>query len=209
MIDIEIIKENYSKMSDVQLFAIAKADGHDLTEEAFELLKGEFKKRSLDYSYIESAEQTKASIYAKKIQMVRDSVGNDFEKALWKFILDEKEKGTANADVLKGIEERGLDEEKAMLMLNGLKLKLVEIINHNDNKMVIGGIAFVAGIFITFLTYSQAKINGGTYFIAWGAVVFGGIRFFTGMSEKRKYKRFLVKTEQEENNFEESFPRHQ
>ena len=208
MIDIEIIKENYSNMSDVQLFAIAKADGHDLTVEAFELLKGEFKKRSLDYSYIESAEQTKASIYAQKIQMVRDSVGDDFEKALWKYILEEKEKGTANADILKGIEERGLDEENVRLMLNGLKLKLIEIINHKDNKMSIGGIAFVAGIFITFLTYSQAKIAGGAYFIAWGAVVFGGIRFFTGMSEKRKYKRVLVKTEQEENNSGASYPGH-
>ena len=74
MIDKAIIRDNYARMPDGQLIAIAKEDGHDLTPEAFQILKEEFRKRNLDDGYIASAEQTKISIHEAKIQRVKDTL---------------------------------------------------------------------------------------------------------------------------------------
>ena len=64
--------------------------------------------------------------------------------------------------------------------------------------MLAGGISCLAGIFITFLTYSSAMSSGGTYIVTWGAILFGAIGFFSGLSEKGKYKRMLENMEKNE-----------
>ena len=38
----------------------------------------------------------------------------------------------------------------------------------------------VGGIVVTLVTYNAAS-NGGTYIIAWGAILFGGIQFLKGL----------------------------
>ena len=46
--------------------------------------------------------------------------------------------------------------------------------------MLVGGLWCLGGIAVTVLTYSAAS-GGGTYFVAWGAIVFGAIQFFRGL----------------------------
>ena len=193
MIDTAIIRENYSNMLDVQLIDIAKNDAHELTPVGFQILKDEFKKRKLDYALIESAEETKISIHQEKIQKVKDSVANDFLKAIWKYVLEEKENGTLDSDIMKGLRERGLDEPHSFLIVSGVKSKLKELIDHLNTKMLVGGASFLIGTFVTVLTYTAVMSTGGSFIIAWGAILFGAIRFFTGFSEKEKYKRLLEK----------------
>ncbi|HEV2176083.1 MAG TPA: hypothetical protein VGW33_02620 [Terriglobia bacterium] len=48
-------------------------------------------------------------------------------------------------------------------------------------NMLRGGLWCVGGIVVTVATYSAAASGGGTYFVAWGAILFGGIQFFKGM----------------------------
>lgn len=199
MIDTAMIRENYANMQDGQLIAIANQDGHVLTPEAFQILREEFKKRNLDYSHIESAEQTKIQIHEDKIQKIKESVADDFLKEIWKYIFDEKEKGASNEIILKGLQERGVDEPHSSQMLTNFPAKVKEIIGRSDTKMIGGGLSFIIGIFVTLGTYSQAMTSGGTYIVAWGAVVFGAIGFFSGSAEKSKYKRLLNKIEEQEN----------
>ena len=48
--------------------------------------------------------------------------------------------------------------------------------------MVIGLVLLVVGVVITAVTHDQAESNGGgTYIIAYGPMVVGGIRFFQGL----------------------------
>ena len=192
MIDSAIIRENYSNMADGQLIAIAVHEAQDLTPAAFEILKDEFRKRKLDNSYIETAEQTKISIHEEKIQKVKDSVADDFLQSIWKYVLEEKENGTPDKEVLSGLEERGLDEPHSLLMLSSLPDKLKEMIDRMDTKMWVGGASFIIGTLVTVYTYNSAQSNGGYFYVAWGAIIFGVIRFFTGLSEKVKYKRLLA-----------------
>ncbi len=49
--------------------------------------------------------------------------------------------------------------------------------------MVIGGLVCVIGIVITVASYTSASNDphGGTYVVAWGAILFGGIQFCRGI----------------------------
>jgi hypothetical protein len=200
MISTETIKENYARMPDGRLVDIAVNDAHNLTPEAFQILKAEFKKRRLDYSYMESAEQTKADMQEEKVRKIKESVGDALSKETWKYIFEEKENGTPDSTIVKGLQQMGVEEQQAVSLLATIQPKLTGLISESDNQMLIGGLCFTVGSLVTFFTYSQAMTGGGTYVITWGAIVFGAIRFFTGISDKGKYKVLLNKIQLQENN---------
>jgi hypothetical protein len=47
--------------------------------------------------------------------------------------------------------------------------------------MMVGGIVCAIGTVITVGTYAAASNGGGHYFVAWGAILFGGIQFIQGL----------------------------
>jgi hypothetical protein len=51
------------------------------------------------------------------------------------------------------------------------------------SDLVIGGLVCVIGIVITVASYTSASNDphGGTYIVAWGAILFGGIQFCRGI----------------------------
>lgn len=49
-------------------------------------------------------------------------------------------------------------------------------------NMIIGGLICVVGLIVTLGTYNIAS-PGGHFIVAWGAIVFGAIQFFRGVSE--------------------------
>lgn len=49
--------------------------------------------------------------------------------------------------------------------------------------MLYGALWCIGGLVVTALTYSAAS-DGGTYVVAWGAVLFGAIQFFKGVWQK-------------------------
>mgnify|MGYP007059382643 CR=1 FL=1 len=48
------------------------------------------------------------------------------------------------------------------------------------NDMVVGAIIALIGIVITGVTFALAE-GGGTFVVAYGAIIFGGIQFFKGL----------------------------
>lgn len=53
-------------------------------------------------------------------------------------------------------------------------------------RMWIGGLAVLGGGIATAATYSAAADGGGTYYVFWGAMVFGALLFLQGIVEYRK-----------------------
>ncbi|MCO6004798.1 hypothetical protein NE236_07385 [Actinoallomurus purpureus] len=53
----------------------------------------------------------------------------------------------------------------------------------------VGAAFFVIGLLITVLTYSHASGSGGVYVVAWGPMLFGGIRMIIGLFLLAKSKR--------------------
>jgi len=53
-----------------------------------------------------------------------------------------------------------------------------------QRNILIGGIVFVIGVVVTAATLAASSgPEGGRYVIAWGAIVFGAIQFFRGLSQ--------------------------
>lgn len=47
-------------------------------------------------------------------------------------------------------------------------------------NMLVGGGFFVLGLIVTIASYSAAS-SGGTYYLCWGAIIFGAIQFIQGL----------------------------
>ncbi|MGO4884404.1 MAG: hypothetical protein ACLP59_26820 [Bryobacteraceae bacterium] len=48
-------------------------------------------------------------------------------------------------------------------------------------NMGVGAAWCIGGLLITGITYSSASSGGGTYFICWGPMLFGGWQFLKGL----------------------------
>ena len=93
-------------------------------------------------------------------------------------------------------QKKSVEETKAALIENGLSSEDADVVINNLHKqynkekkeasnknMLYGALWCVGGILVTVLTYSAAS-NGGTYVVAWGAVIFGAIQFFKGVFQR-------------------------
>ena len=49
------------------------------------------------------------------------------------------------------------------------------------NNMLVGGAFFVVGLVVTIGSYAAASNAGGTYYLCWGAIIFGAIQFIQGL----------------------------
>lgn len=49
-------------------------------------------------------------------------------------------------------------------------------------NMIYGGLWAVGGTVVTVATMASAS-DGGHYVVAWGAIIFGAIQFFRGLSQ--------------------------
>lgn len=67
----------------------------------------------------------------------------------------------------------------------------VKSVKQGRVQMVIGALAAVAGLIITIWTYTGASSSptGGTYFVAYGPVIFGAVLFFQGLGASRASQR--------------------
>jgi hypothetical protein len=60
------------------------------------------------------------------------------------------------------------------------------------SRVITGSVVFAIGLVITIFTYSNASSSatGGTYFVAWGPMVFGLIAIIRGLLTMRRAGRF-------------------
>lgn len=99
------------------------------------------------------------------------------------------------ADMLYN-QKKSIEETKAALIENGLRAEDADVVIANlqnqykqekreagNKNMLYGALWCVGGLLVTILTYSAAS-DGGTYVIAWGAVIFGAIQFFKGLFQR-------------------------
>ena len=99
------------------------------------------------------------------------------------------------ADMLYN-QKKSIEETKAALIENGLRAEEADVVIANlqnqykqekraagNKNMLYGALWCVGGLLVTILTYSAAS-DGGTYVVAWGAVIFGAIQFFKGLFQR-------------------------
>jgi VIT1/CCC1 family predicted Fe2+/Mn2+ transporter len=50
-------------------------------------------------------------------------------------------------------------------------------------NMIRGGFVFILGALVTIGTYAFMHDRGGMFMIAWGAILFGAVRFLYGLTQ--------------------------
>jgi hypothetical protein len=79
--------------------------------------------------------------------------------------------------------EHGVDEEIARDAVDRvMEVRREAIRKAGQKNMLYGGLWCGGGLIVTFATMSAAS-GGGSYVVAWGAIIFGAIQFFRGLSQ--------------------------
>jgi hypothetical protein len=91
--------------------------------------------------------------------------------------------GKSRAQIEAELKSIGLGQESVSSVVN--RVFQLRKQAHRDvagRNIVFGAIWCVGGIAVTALTYQMAS-GGGTFFVAWGAVLFGGIQCLKGLGQ--------------------------
>lgn len=88
---------------------------------------------------------------------------------------------TPDKQIVANLQEQGLDEESARVVVNNLAVVRAQQKRKAGLKnMLYGGLWCIGGIAVTAITYNAAS-SGGSYVVAWGAMVIGGIQCLGGI----------------------------
>lgn len=179
--DTEYVKAYYTELPSEKLMQIAREDSKDLTKEAMELLRLEFSRRnmSLDaYLPVPKAlkqEETEASIIP--------GANNNADLAMLGH-------SYSAIQTESPVNETELSESE---MLEKMSISQIEeALKKTERILVINTFIFFAGFVITAATYDYASKQGGSFFIAWGAILFGGVRAIQAWVQKRNLKAELA-----------------
>ncbi|MDP6634437.1 MAG: hypothetical protein QGG42_06040 [Phycisphaerae bacterium] len=101
--------------------------------------------------------------------------------AVYTYAAEQMKKGVSDRRVESMLVEEGLDQEAAAVVVANLSRMRAEAVGEAGRRnMLYGALWCIGGIVVTAATYSAAS-GGGTYVVAWGAIVFGAIQFFRGL----------------------------
>ena len=105
-------------------------------------------------------------------------------EAVHAFAAGRMNEGASSQDIEGELVEKGLDQSAAETVVQNLTTARSEALREAGAKnMLFGALWCIGGIVVTAWAYHEAATaaGGGTYVIAWGAIVFGAIQFFRGL----------------------------
>jgi hypothetical protein len=106
-------------------------------------------------------------------------------KQLYDFAAAKIRAGSGREATINALMQKGLDRGNSVIIVDRLLAVRQEALRSRAGRdVLVGALVCVAGIIITVVTYSAAahSSSGGTYVVAWGAIIFGAIQFFRGLS---------------------------
>ena len=199
-ISLNIIVEQYAKMSDLELENFAVNEHESLTMESFHLLRSEFAKRYLDLGIIEEAKIDRALSEITAKSAFEERTAKDFEMSLILYAFDEKEKGSSNSKVFKGLLARGIDQQYAHMFIQSLPWKVRRILDDLHTNRIMGWIFSLLGLLVIML-WMNDTMSGR--FIIYGLFlsIVGVVILFMNYSKTQKYEQIL-KNLKEDKGFE-------
>jgi len=133
--------------------------------------------------------------------MADQSAPEDIEKAveaIYAYAGALMREGKSRSEVEEALVAKGIERKTAAVVVDKLiaaraQSAMGPVVDYDGGRnlrkeegsrnMVIGGLICVVGLVITIATYSAASEGGGRYVVAWGAIIFGAVRFFRGLSQ--------------------------
>jgi hypothetical protein len=111
----------------------------------------------------------------------QDLLGAAFQRAI--ALINQ---GKSRAQIETELKSIGLGQESASGVVNrAFQLRKKAHRDVAGRNMLFGALWCVGGTLFTVWSYQSASqgSGGGTYFIAWGAILFGGIQFLKGLGQ--------------------------
>jgi len=90
--------------------------------------------------------------------------------------------GYSRHHIVKELESRGLERSIAQTVVD--RLEDARSSAYKDaaiRAMGMGALICIIGLAVTFCTYSSVAKGGGTYVVAYGAIIGGALQFFRGL----------------------------
>ena len=113
---------------------------------------------------------------------VQEPTEQEIVDAVYGFAAEQMKNGVPPQQIKSLLVERGLDQDSAAVVVSNLSEMRAKAVREAGNSdMLYGALWCIGGIVVTVATMSAAS-GGGTYVVAWGAIVFGGIQFFRGLT---------------------------
>lgn len=203
MIELNIVKEQYARMTDreLQLFAVNEAD--KLTLQSFHLLKAEFEKRNLDLSVIESAEIDKSLANLDRQTVFEKKATLEFTNSIWTFALDQKEAGKTNFEIYHLLLNKGVDQQYAFMLTQSLDTKSKELKENYTNEMIAGWIILCVGLLAVYLAFN-GTLSGMFGLYGFLITAGGGFKIYKSALKKEKYQKITQNIEAENNTYAEN-----
>jgi hypothetical protein len=95
--------------------------------------------------------------------------------------------GNTYYEIVQSLEAKGLSNETATIVANNANELYSKAVKSQANKdMLYGALWCIGGTIVTAITYSAASEGGGSYVVAWGAIIFGLVQFIKGAINSNK-----------------------
>lgn len=105
-------------------------------------------------------------------------------QAIYQYGAELVKAGNSPQQVESKLMEKGLDKASASVVVNNLfSMRSKAVKEAGKKNMLFGALWCIGGTVVTIGTYAAASDGGGTYVIAWGAIIFGAIQFFRGLAQ--------------------------
>ncbi|MEX2213931.1 MAG: hypothetical protein WD768_07375 [Phycisphaeraceae bacterium] len=103
-------------------------------------------------------------------------------EAIYSYAAQRMRDGLKGKQLVDDLVEQGLDRESAWAVVKNLVQAGAGADRSGAMKhLIVGGIILAIGIAVTVGTYSAASAKGGSYTVAYGAIIFGAIELFVGL----------------------------
>lgn len=142
MVDVELIKANYSQMADEQLIFFARNEGTLISHEAFIVLKKEFRKRNLAPEVIAEAEKARED---KNREKIINNLEKEFNKAnnkLWNEVFQMKSEDKSDNEIQEYLLSEGLSYVDSQRYIQEMKT-VAEMTLKNNKRYIVRAICFL------------------------------------------------------------------
>ncbi|UAY54803.1 hypothetical protein [Arachidicoccus terrestris] len=194
MTPINVIKDQYARMSDDELLHLSKNEADRLTVESFRLLMDEFRLRNLDLGILEAAKTEKelSGLFVKS--EMEKNAAIEFNQSLFDYVIEERQKGKTTIELYNRLIKKGLTDQCAFVYIQGLNSRLKRVIEHFEANMILGCVLTVVGLAI--LTLYLMDYFKSVYVIFGIFLIIGGIvGTVINSINKSKYQKILKSLE--------------
>ncbi|MCC3154688.1 hypothetical protein Q3A66_16860 [Hymenobacter sp. BT770] len=106
---------------------------------------------------------------------------------LFQYAAQQMHAGKSDAQIHALLLGNGATDEVAQAVVSELRPEYQKLYREAARKdMLHGGLWLGGGLLVTGFTYAMASADGGSYFMTWGAIIFGGIQFLKGLVRSMK-----------------------